>query len=78
MIRGIDLIKGRGPIKEEVDLGMDTLDEVRICKDKGGRLYFDYGNIIGAQPFRLRLYLDDDLIKALGKTKVRKAFRERY
>jgi len=63
--------------KDHINLGMDTIHADWIAKNESGRLYIDYANNIWGQLFYVRLYLGDDLIKALGKPEVLKAFRDR-
>jgi hypothetical protein len=47
------------------DIGMDTLSKERIKRDSKGRIYLDYGNIVGNVSFRVRLYIDRGLPRAL-------------
>ena len=49
------------------DIGFDTLTEESIRIDDKGRVYLDYGNILGDVPFRVRLYIGQGLHKALER-----------
>jgi hypothetical protein len=52
------------------DIGIDTLTEEHIGRDAKGRVYLDYGNIVEDVSFRVRLYIDRGLVRALEKAAI--------